>query len=522
MVSIIQETQTQDTSGYDDHYNNIQDLLSLPNTAIQRLQTGITSQAYVQTPNPQPHSTQAKDYDTFVTTLQVGHQYRLQMTPQDPTALSGNKVAWLYGSDGTVEDLVLNTIDGYVDGSLYGDTFTVSESGDYYLSTMITGSYFGMDGVDAVEPYTITLLDLSGASAGNDTLNGSDQDDTLSGLAGDDMLYGNGGNDVLNGDDGNDLLIGGSGNDTLDGGAGFDVATLESTGRRNVVFGTSGDGRTIQHDGENDTFLAVEEVRFADGRMVYDVNDEAAQVVRLYQAGLGREPDQGGLNYWIDTLQAGTPPSSLAESFIGSNEFSARYGSDLSNSAFVTKLYENTLGRVPDEGGLQYWIGALESGTSRAETLVSFSESAENKERTNDLVSDGIWDLDEEAAQIARLYDTTLGRAPDVAGTVHWKELLQSGSESLETIATGFMASEEFNTQYGNLSNQDFVAKLYENTLDRPVDADGLNYWTGQLDSGDLNHSQLVVSFSESAEHITLLASNTMSENPEQYGIAFA
>ncbi|WP_281201091.1 DUF4214 domain-containing protein [Belnapia rosea] len=45
----------------------------------------------------------------------------------------------------------------------------------------------------------------------------------------------------------------------------------------------------------------------------------------------------------------------LAGAFVNSAEFNAHYPA-VSNSGFVTMLYQNTLGREPDAGGLAGWI----------------------------------------------------------------------------------------------------------------------------------------------------------------------
>jgi hypothetical protein len=64
------------------------------------------------------------------------------------------------------------------------------------------------------------------------------------------------------------------------------------------------------------------------------------------------------------------------------------------------------LGRAGEAGGRDFWVNSLNTGTSRADVLVAFSESAENQVGTASLVQQGIWDRSEAAAQVARLYDT--------------------------------------------------------------------------------------------------------------------
>ena len=60
--------------------------------------------------------------------------------------------------------------------------------------------------------------------------------------------------------------------------------------------------------------------------------------------------------------------------------FAKRYGDNVSDSTYVNTLYKNVLGRDADAGGLNYWLGQLNSGAeTRYEVLLGFSESAENK-----------------------------------------------------------------------------------------------------------------------------------------------
>jgi hypothetical protein len=255
---------------------------------------------------------------------------------------------------------------------------------------------------------------------------------------------------------------------------------------------------------------------------VFDANDPAAQVARLYEAALDRLPDQGGLNFWIDAVQHGHALSELAQGFIASGEFQARFGgATASNGAFVDQLYLNVLGRAGEAEGRQFWVNSLNGGASRADVLAAFSESAENKAGTAALVQGGIWDRSEAAAEVARLYDTVFGRLPDAPGLVAWKGALEGGQASLVQVADAFTASAEFKGQYGALGNRDFANALYVNTLDRAADQAGLDHWTDVLNAG-VGRAEVVLAFSESQEHAALTAPTIQSENPGQYGILFA
>ena len=120
----------------------------------------------------------------------------------------------------------------------------------------------------------------------------------------------------------------------------------------------------------------------------------------------------------------------------------------------MDQLYQNVLDRPGEAGGRDYWVGILDSGAAtRADVLVAFSESTENKEGTAALVRAGIWDRSEAATEVARLYDTVFGRKADVGGlTTYWKEALESGSANLSQMADAFTGSAEFRAQYSSLN----------------------------------------------------------------------
>lgn len=309
------------------------------------------------------------------------------------------------------------------------------------------------------------------------------------------------------------------------GNGGRDVLAIGATARGATTAVAPNGDVVLVHRGHTDVLRGVAEARFVDGRLVFDTNDVAARVVRMYQAGLGRDPDQGGLNFWIAQLQQGASLGQIAQGFLGSPEFVSRFGSGLPDTEFVTRIYLNVLGRAPDQGGLDFWVGLLRGqGTqdatpvTRQDVLAGIAESPENQARTAPSVAAGIWDRDEGAAQVARMYDTTLGRLPDVGGLGFWTQNINAGQLTLQDMANQFVDSPEFRTAYPSLSNRDFVQRIYENTLDRPGDPGGVDYWTGVLDGG-ATRAQVVTGFSESLEHQLLTAPGIQSDIPGQYGI---
>ena len=187
------------------------------------------------------------------------------------------------------------------------------------------------------------------------------------------------GNDTLVGGAGNDTLVGGAGNDTLDGGAGLDSAVFSGSKAVYTLTRTSSGMTAASAADGTDALFHIERLQFTDKTLAFDLDGNAGQAYRLYQAAFDRVPDQGGLGYWIDQMDSGTGLSQVATGFINSAEFKALYGNNPSNAEFVTLLYDNVLHRAPDAGGHDFWMNELSHGVSREQVLTGFSESTENK-----------------------------------------------------------------------------------------------------------------------------------------------
>lgn len=71
----------------------------------------------------------------------------------------------------------------------------------------------------------------------------------------------------------------------------------------------------------------------------------------------------------------------------------------------------------------------------------------------------------------------------------------------LHELASLFTAAPEFQAKYGALDDAAFVAQLYRNALDREGEREGLDFWTAALEQHRAERSDIVVGFSESAEH---------------------
>lgn len=114
-------------------------------------------------------------------------------------------------------------------------------------------------------------------------------------------------------------------------------------------------------------------------------------------------------------------------------------------------------------------------------------------------------DPDSTGAQIVRLYDTVLRRAPDNNGLDFYLDRIEDRGGDLLGVANDLTGSAEFQAATGGLSNAQFVDHVYRQALARAPDAGGQAYYVGQLDAGR-SRGSFVVELSESAEHRGLTA----------------
>jgi hypothetical protein len=162
----------------------------------------------------------------------------------------------------------------------------------------------------------------------------------------------------------------------------------EAQGRIDWV--RDGDVVTLTLGGATIVAEGMERLQFSTGTLAFDVDGHAGQAYRLYKAALAREPDAGGLKFWIGELDRGTELIGAAARIIGSEEFVDLYGE--TPAAMIDGFYANILGREPQAFELDYWSHELASQSrSMADILVAFSESEENASAVAPVFADGLW-----------------------------------------------------------------------------------------------------------------------------------
>ena len=147
-------------------------------------------------------------------------------------------------------------------------------------------------------------------------------------------------------------------------GGAFWTGLLDSgTSRADVVIG-------IAQSADAKTVLASKTSQ------VWAPNAAGTLAVELYQTGLDRTVDQAGLAFVQSAVSQGGTALQIAQDFVAAQEFQALHGMQ-SDTAFVASLYQDGLGRAPDQAGSSFYSGVLSSSGSRADVLADIATSSE-------------------------------------------------------------------------------------------------------------------------------------------------
>jgi methionine-rich copper-binding protein CopC len=190
-------------------------------------------------------------------------------------------------------------------------------------------------------------------------------------------------------------------------------------------------------------------------------------IARLYYAAFNRIPDAGGLAYWLGQAQKGATVQQIGADFVRSAEFQTLYGKNVVDANFVDLLYKNVLGRPADAGGKAYWVAQLGvSKQSRASVLANFSNSLEFITNKNPEI------------KIVVKYQALLGTTPtpaEISAGLHTDPL---------TLTTQIYASDKYSgVEAPHLNKQGVVVDGYISGATVFVDKNG----NGVLDNNEIS-----------------------------------
>lgn len=198
-----------------------------------------------------------------------------------------------------------------------------------------------------------------------------------------------------------------------------------------------------------ETYIAMARYFFTSPEFIGRNLDDEGFVRNLYLTFFNRTADQGGLDYWKGQIALGLPRDMVMYAFMFSNEFNtfmnqnAGGGEQRAEIGAVIDYYRGAFGRLPDDGGMKYWV---------------------NRFRTAQCSSNATGDV--------------YAAAIDIAGGFF------GGADYWATPPT----------------NIKYVSDLYNAFMRRSADLHGFNYWVSALGNNNPNHTVMRKSFIDTPE----------------------
>ena len=140
---------------------------------------------------------------------------------------------------------------------------------------------------------------------------------------------------------------------------------------------------------------SVQRISFTDGTLALDTapGQDAGEVYRLYQAAFARTPDMPGVKYHLNDMESnGLPLWQIASNFLASPEFASKYGTNPTDTQYITALYKNVLNRTPAASEVAWYQNQFNThAMDHQAALIGFSESPENVALVGSAIANGIW-----------------------------------------------------------------------------------------------------------------------------------
>ncbi|MCR9156705.1 MAG: DUF4214 domain-containing protein [Rhodobacteraceae bacterium] len=363
-----------------------------------------------------------------------------------------------------------NTDGDFIIGSLGNDTidFDVPEGTDgpgFFLDYDLIGTPVTFDingvmntGTVSTTGFTDTLLNVEDALGQYLGLEGSSGADTYSLRLGDNQtvsIIGGPGADVYNVDPGTGLPI-------------FDFLFSDVTEGLDLNFATG----VIANDGfgsaETINFVTTPDLTVVFATDLGDVviDGPGAQLVRLYQGDDFFASDLVGQ----DSIDGGDGRDIVSFDAVAQGDMTLTFNGS------VTTVSDRT-----DTAG--------SAALLRIETIETAGDVAFELDKHDGIGLISAADL----TTLTELYIAYFNRAADALGLSFWATAFQKNGFSFEAIADLFFDQPETVALYSGTSNDNFVTAVYNNVLGRDPDADGFNFWTGQLNAGTVTASSFIL-----------------------------
>lgn len=270
--------------------------------------------------------------------------------------------------------------------------------------------------------------------------------------------------------------------------------------------------------------------QLASGKNLIDVNDgiifSAEYKLKsyeqtLYKGVLRRSGSAAEINAWADLYSSGQIDCvAMTRDFVLSAEAKVLQDKLLSVD-LVVYLYNQALGRTPDNAGISFWINEMGSGRQTRAQVTSYFANDPNGEITKRCQAAGLRAVPLPKptpmptpvatpaptpvatpkptpmptpvatpvvqtpinSYVQELYKVVLRRTPDAGGLEAWTKAYDNGTGCV-AITRGFVLSPEAKVLQDKLLSVDLVVYLYNAALGRQGDIGGVTYWIGEIGAG--------------------------------------
>lgn len=175
------------------------------------------------------------------------------------------------------------------------------------------------------------------------------------------------------------------------------------------------------------------------------------RIYAIYEELLGRTPDEEGLSYYRGLLAEGWKIEKIKSAIKKSKEYKKHQ---------IELIYQSLLNRSPDNTGLDYYLGqVLEKGWSFERVRKAIENSLEYKK-----------------VRIAEFYQNLFEREADSEGYDYYVGKIKNQDWSLERIKQALKNSEEYRKKS--------VKRSFQGILDRSPEEEAVDYYASLLKKG--------------------------------------
>ncbi|HEV3084645.1 MAG TPA: DUF4214 domain-containing protein [Gemmataceae bacterium] len=179
-------------------------------------------------------------------------------------------------------------------------------------------------------------------------------------------------------------------------------------------------------------------------------------IISDYKHLLGRAPDQSGLSHFVGDMELGATRETIEADLASSKEYRLLHGNTA--TGFITGLYQDLLGRLPNALELNVWLTDLANGASVFSVAKAIGTSPER-----------------DVAIIQDDYALFLGRSPGLNEVVFWLNQFQAGADRT-SVAAAIIASDEFFAEAAN-DPSTYITHVYQDLFLRTPAQTEINFW---------------------------------------------